>query len=171
MQQPSHWGITFRRVEEFFKKFITTGQCLCPLDSYIYCSAPWPCIVCVDIRRRLRGEPVPRNCVITGGKRRNERGVNTAWIMSERVPCGECGQLKWQYPHPYTMLATAWLVLKRNLLRKTVGFQLNVTPIGLVKNDDRVGVTLHVDDSITGNSKDYNVYHPMIKIKINEAPA
>jgi len=130
MESLSLWGRTVRRVEEFFKRIIAHDQCLCPLDSRILGSAPWMCIVCSDLRRRLRGEKHPRNAIITGGKRHNRRGPTRVWLMAQRV------DEKWVYPSPVMAVTQGWLVLKRRKIFKALQEKadVNVTPAFITRD-------------------------------------
>ena len=115
MKPPLSWSIAFRRVELFFKQFLTYRRCLCPFDSRIIGSAPWICYVCSNLRSMLRGRAPKRNAIITGGKRNNRRGETLAWFFPVKTREG------WVYVPPHEMVAATYCIFKRRKIVEEIG--------------------------------------------------
>lgn len=168
----SAWGWAFRRVELFFKKYIAYGQCLCPLDSRMWGSAPWPCICCAEIRRRLRGQRFPKNAIVTGGKKHNRRGRPLTWFMPTKLPKntmymtkdGEMMHIKrgWIQPAIHKMVMTAYCIMKRHQLQRLVGAGVQFSPF-FVTGLGAFGIL--VQSPITQRITLRVIYSPRLKVE------
>lgn len=131
----SLWQQATRKVELWFKRKIAYGSCLCPLDSRKLGSAPYPCIVCSDIRRRLRGEKFAKNAIVSGGKKYNKRGKPRVWFLPQKV------KGKWQFAPPQVLAATAFCIMRRHKIARVVGRDFNFAPFFL-SGDGVLGILI-----------------------------
>lgn len=64
------WGQAIRRLELWTKRAFLARRdwlSLCPFDSFIWPSAPWVCLICHKVRKKLKFEKYEEVGVFTGG--------------------------------------------------------------------------------------------------------
>jgi len=99
------WRDAIRKLEILGKYWFARGNInrhrhlgkprgLCPFDSFIWPTAPWVCLICHRLRRRLKGMK-PMNAVITGGWIRDGEQARAGGFFHEKLIGGPTPVALW----------------------------------------------------------------------------